>query len=102
MEIKYVDVEGDGKSGTERKQCELSRHAAHNVSPDERSSLLLLDLETAASGNFGQDTMLGDPHDDWPKWVTDVILHSNTWKARLAKAKCEDWWAILLTLVLRI
>ena len=36
--------------------------------------------------------MLGDPYHDWPKSVTDMILHPNTWKAMLTKAKLEDWW----------
>ena len=61
--------------------------AAHDVSRDKWSSLLLRNLQNVASSEVGQDAMLGGP-----KWVTDVILHVSTWTAMLTKAKCEDWW----------
>ena len=66
--------------------------AAHDVSPDDWSTLPLRDLHTVAFSEFGQEAVLRDSYPDWLKSVSDIILHPNTCEAMLSKAKCEDWW----------
>ena len=66
--------------------------SAHDEHPDQWSSLVLRDLLVITTSEFGQEAKLGDPFDDWPAWLSDMILRLSKWKTMLARARIEDWW----------
>ena len=53
---------------------------------------MLCDLRAIAVSDFGQEANLGDPFDDWPAWVSDMILRPGKRKTMLASARTEGWW----------
>ena len=66
--------------------------SAHDEHPDQWSSLVLRDILVISTREFGLEAKLGDPGDQWPAWVSDMILRPAKWKAMLARARTEDWW----------
>ena len=66
--------------------------SAHDEHPDQWSSLVSRDLLVISTSEFGLEAKLGDPGDQWPAWVSDMILRPAKWKEMLARARTEDWW----------
>ena len=66
--------------------------SAHDEHSDQWSSLVLRDLLVISTSEFGLEAKLGDPGNQWPTWVSDMILRPAKWKTMLVKARTEDWW----------